>query len=342
MQIELPAIRYREPAQRVAFFEQLIARVRALPGVETAGLVSTAPGEGWNGDQLMGVVERPPLQSRDQPDIQVRGADPGYFAAIHLPLIRGRIFSAEERLKRANVVVISQLAARSLFQDEDPIGKHLKSQFDNTYEVVGVVGDTRWDAAQPPGATLYWPIYGNGYMFATIVVRSAAHVDALALPVEKAAASLDPDLPVSDVMTLREAIGKSAIDSQFDSLLVLAFALIALVLAAAGLYGVVAYLVAQRTSEIGIRIALGAQRSTVLRLMLVDGVWPALFGLALGLAGSVEVARLIRTMLYETQPLDPLVFAQVAVTLLLVATAACLLPAWRASRLDPMQALRTE
>ena len=191
-------------------------------------------------------------------------------------------------------------------------------------------------------ATLYWPIYGNNYSFATIVVRSASHVDALALPVQKVVASLDPDLPVADVMTLREAVGKSTVDSQFDSLLVFSFAVIALLLAGAGLYGVLAYLAAQRTSEIGIRIALGAQRSAVLRLMLLDGVWPALFGLAVGLAGSVQVARLIRSMLYETEPLDPSVFAAVAATMLMVAALSCLVPAWRASRLDPMQALRTE
>jgi putative ABC transport system permease protein len=143
-------------------------------------------------------------------------------------------------------------------------------------------------------------------------------------------------------MTLREAIGKSTIDSQFDSILVMAFAVIALVLAAAGLYGVLAYLVTQRTSEIGIRIALGAQRKQVLRLVLIDGLRPALIGLMLGLAGSAVVVRLIRSMLYETSPLDASVFAMVAAILLSVAVLACMMPAWRASRLNPMQALRTE
>jgi len=343
LQVELPAARYQKSVQQVAFFEQLITRVRAVPGVEAAGLVSTAPGEGWNGDQLMTVVEHPPLQPRDIPDIAVRGADPGYFAAIHLPLLRGRIFTADERLDRANVVLISQSAARVLFPNEDPIGKHLKGQMSDTaYEVIGVVGDTRWDVAQRPMPTLYWPIFGNDYTFTTIVARSSNHVEALALPIQKVVASLDSDLPVSDVMTLREAIGKSTIDSQFDSLLVLSFAIIALLLAAAGLYGVLAYLVTQRTVEIGIRIALGSQRSQVLRLVLADGLRPALAGLALGVAESAIAVRLIRSMLYETQPLDPTVFLGVTVTLFIVSTIACLAPAWRASRLNPMQALRAE
>ncbi|HEY6490889.1 MAG: ABC transporter permease [Terracidiphilus sp.] len=343
MQLSLPDARYKQPAQQAAFFEHLIERVRGLPGVERAALVSTAPGEGWNGDQTMSVIEHPPLPMTEMPDIAVRGADPGYFAAIELPLLRGRIFTSDERLDRAHVVVLSRLAARALFKDEDPLGKHIKaSTGTTTYEVVGVVGDTLWNVGEPPMPTLYWPIYGNNYSFATIVVRSTHDVESLALPMQRVVSALDPDLPVSDVMTLQEAIGKSTIDSAFDSMLVLAFAVIALLLAATGLYGVLAYLVAQRTNEIGIRIALGARRENVLRLMLADGLRPALFGLVTGLAASAVVVRQIQAMLYETAPLDPTVYAAVTATLLLVAALACLLPAWRASRLDPMQALRSE
>ncbi len=345
LNLTLPEARYKEAAQQVGFFETLIERVRALPGIEAAGLVSRAPGEGYGGDRIFAVVEHPPIPRSQVPDLMIRGADPGYFAAIRLPLIRGRIFNSDERLERAHVAVISQSAAKLLFPNEDSIGKHLRpaDQSDSaSYEVVGVVGDTRWRITEPTMPMLYWPIYGNDYSVATIVVRSERNVDSLAMPVEKILGHLDPDLPVSDVMTLREAIGKSTIDSRFDSILVLAFAVIALVLAGAGLYGVVAYLVTQRTGEIGIRIALGARRESVLRLVLVDGLRPALIGLLLGLAGSAGVVRLIRSMLYETSPLDPAVFAGVAGTLLVVAALACMVPAWRASRLDPMQALRTE
>ncbi|MBV8632544.1 MAG: ABC transporter permease [Silvibacterium sp.] len=343
LHISLPEARYKKPEQWVSFFETLIGRVRALPGVQAAGLVSKAPGEGWGGDTLMTVVERPPSRKGEATDMMIRGAEPGYFDAIGIPLLRGRLFTSDERLERAHVAVISQAAERAFFPNGDAIGKHLKSEFSgDLVEVIGVVGDTRWSVSVAPQPTLYWPIYGNSYSVATIVVRARRDVESFAVPVQKLISQMDPDLPVSDVMTLREAIGRSTTDSKFDSILVLAFAAIALVLAAAGLYGVLAYLIAQRRTEIGIRIALGARREQVARLMLGDGLRPVLYGLVLGLGASAAVTRLIESMLYETRALDPAVLAAVSLILLIVAAAACLLPAWRASRLDPVQALRTE
>jgi predicted permease len=343
LHLGLPDARYKQDERKIAFFEQLIARVRALPGVSSAGLVSAAPGEGWNGDDLMSIVEHPPLPKGQGLDFMLRGADPGYFSAIGLPILRGRTFNENERGKRANVVLISRGAAQQYFPGEDPIGKHIKTIDEGgVWTVIGVVGDVRWNVAKPPNPTLYWPIYGNGYSYGTIVVRSSRDADSMAVPVQKIVAQLDPDLPVSNVMTLREAIGKSTIDSEFDSILVLAFAIIALVLAAAGLYGLLAYLAAQRLVEFGIRLALGAQRNALLSHLLLDGLKPAMAGLLIGLPASAAVVRLIRSMLYETEPLDPVVFGAVAGLLFFVATAACLVPAWYASRLDPMRALRTE
>lgn len=339
----LPEARYKTPFQRIAFFENVLSRVRALPGVQSAGLVSAAPGQGYGGDDLVTVVEHPPLPKGTGLDLQNRGADPGYFSAIRIPLVRGRIFTSDERLERANVVVISEKAAQLCFPGEDPIGKHLKVDINGKVgEVIGVVGDTRWNIAQPPMPMMYWPLLSEEWVNVALVVRSPSNVSALAMPIQKIIGSLDPDLPVSGVRTIRESIAKSTIDSQFDSLLILVFAVIALVLAAAGLYGVLAYLVTQRASEIGIRIALGAQREQLLGTVLLDGLRPALFGLLLGLVASAGTVRFIHSMLYQTEPLDPLVFASVAALLLCVATLACTLPAWRASRLDPMQALRTE
>jgi predicted permease len=339
----LPEARYKTPAQRIAFFENVLAQVRALPGVESAGLVNAAPGQGYGGDNLVTVIEHPPLPKGTGLDLQSRGADPGYFAAIHLPVIRGRVFTSDERMDHANVVVISQKAAEMCFPGEDPIGKHIKISINGKEgEVIGVVGDTRWNLAEPPMGQMYWPVFSGDWVNLALVVRSAANVSAFAMPIQKIIGGIDADLPVSGVGTLRESIAKSTIDSQFDSLLVFAFAVIALVLAAAGLYGVLTYLVTQRTSEIGIRIALGAQREQLLGAMLFDGLRPALFGLLLGLTASAATVRLIQSMLYQTEPLDPVVFASVAALLLVVATLACMLPAWRASRLDPMQALRTD
>ena len=343
MYITLPTTRYKEPVQQAAFFEDLIGRVRALPGVQSAGLVSIAPGQGWGTDHLMSIVEHPTLAKGEGLDFQIRAADPGYFAAIGLPLLRGRTFTPEERLERANVAVISALAAKQYFPGEDPIGKHLRERVGTkTTEVIGVVGDTRWTIADDPLPMLYWPIYGNDFSIATIVIQSPQNVESLAMPVQKVIGNMDPDLPVSQVLTLQQSINKSTVNSQFDSMLVLAFAVIALVLAAAGLYGVLAYLVTQRTSEIGIRIALGAMRGQLMRKVLLDGMWPALLGLGFGLAASAVTVRFIRSMLYETQPMDPAVFAGVAALLVLVAALACVAPAWRASRMDPVQALRTE
>jgi putative ABC transport system permease protein len=173
-------------------------------------------------------------------------------------------------------------------------------------------------------------------------VRSDLDAASLAAPIEKLLAQIDPDLPVANVLTMEQSLGKSTLDASFTSILVLAFAVMALALAAVGLYGVLAYLAAQRRAEIGIRIALGAQRGSVLRLMLADGLRPAAAGLVLGLIASGFAVRLIRTLLYGTSPLDWNVFALVTLLLSLVSVLACAVPAWRASRLDPMQALRVE
>jgi predicted permease len=343
MRLALPDARYGDAQKRVAFFEQLIAGIRALPGVSGAGLVSAAPGEGWNGDTNFSIVEHPPLPVGQGLDFMLRGTESGYFSAIGLPILKGRVFRQDERLERAGVVLISRGAAQQYFPGEDPIGRHIKDIGGNgVLEIIGIVGDVRWDIAQPPLPTLYWPLYGNGYSNATIVIRAPHDVESLAMPVQKIMGRLDPDLPVWSVMTLRDAIGKSTVDSEFDSILVLGFAVIALVLAAAGLYGVLAYMVTQRTGEIGIRIALGAKRRQLLQLVLLDGLRPAIVGMLIGLPASAAVVRLIHSMLYETQPLDLGVFAAVAGVFFLVAVAACLVPAWHAARLDPMQALRNE
>jgi putative ABC transport system permease protein len=341
MRFNLPGIRYNKPVQKAAFMEELLRGVRAVPGVETAGLISTVPGQGWGGDFLISVLDHPPVAKGTGLDFLVRAADPGYFAAAGIPILRGRTFASYERLDHGKVILISQKAAKRFFPNEDPLGKHLRIDFTGeVFQIIGVVGDTRWTVSQPDNPTLYMPIFGSSS--ATLLVRSTHNVEALSIPIQRVINATDRDLPVSNVETLRETIGKSTLGSEFNSLLVLGFALIALVLAAAGLYGVLAYLVTQRTNELGVRLALGAQRAQILRLTLLDGLRPALAGLIAGLAGSAVVVRLIRSLLYGIEPYDSTVFLVVITILLAVAALACTIPAWRASRLDPLQALRME
>lgn len=343
MRFSLWGSRYPTPTDRVAFYRQLLDRVRALPGVQAAGLVNTAPGQGWGGDTVIAVSEHGPVLPGRGVNLMMRGADPDYFSAIGIPLLHGRTFSQDEILNRANTALISTDAAKALFPGEDPIGKHIIDTINNEeWQVVGVVGDTRFFINQPVRPAMYMPIFGTHYSSVTLVLRAAHDVESLATPVQKVIAGLDPNLPVSNVLTMDETIGRSTRDQNFDATLLVGFATLSLVLAAAGLFGVLSYIVTQRTNEIGIRMALGAQRKDVLRKVLLDGVQPALAGLVFGLGASAVSMRLIASMLYDTRPFDPEVFIGVAALLLFVAATACLAPAWRASRLDPMQALRTE
>jgi ABC-type antimicrobial peptide transport system permease subunit len=233
------------------------------------------------------------------------------------------------------------LFVQKFFPNEEPIGKHVHTR-DKDYVIVGVVGSTRYEVAEESLPIKYFSLESGEFPVVTLVVRSSRDVEQFAVPVQRIISEMDHGLPVSDVLTMDQLVGRSTLDASFNAMLLIAFAALSLLLAAVGLFGVLSYVVSQRTRELGIRIALGAQREQVLRLILIDGIWPALFGLVLGLAASVGTVRLLRSMLYGTQPLDPAVFAVVASVLLLVATFACMAPAWRASRLDPIEALRTE
>ncbi|MGD0736306.1 MAG: ABC transporter permease [Terracidiphilus sp.] len=344
MDLTLPLARYSQQAQRSNFFDTLLGKVRSSPGVEAAGFIfPVVPGDGYGGDNGFTIVGRPPLPQGKQQYAMHRWADSGYFGAIGIPILRGHTFDDNQKPGHATEAIISQEFARQSFPGEDPIGKQLMTLGEKPFTIVGVVGDTRYEASEPPRPMMYFPRDAMDDMNgAVLVVRSGRDVTQLAMPIQSMVAAMDRDLPVSGVLTMDQVIGKNTMDASFDATLLLVFAALSLLLAAVGLFGVLSYIVAQRTSEIGIRIALGARREQVLRKLLLDGLRPALFGLVLGLAASVGAARLIQSMLYATQPLDPAVFAAVSAMLLLVAALACLVPAWRASRLDPMQALRTE
>jgi predicted permease len=342
MQFSLPDAKYHQLAARDTFFEGLLERVRGLPGIEAAGLVRSVPGQGYRGDSGFAIAEHPPLPQGQSQYAIVCWADPKYFSALGIPFLRGNSFDSDQRLDKANEVIISESFARQYFGDEDPIGKHLVAFGGRSHRIVGVAGDTRYLVSKPPQPMMYFPIFSGILDNATLAVRSSVDVTNLALPIQRVFQELDPELAVSDVLTMNQIIGRSALDTSFDATLLLAFGTFALLLAAAGLFGVLSYVVAQRTSEIGVRIALGAQREDVLRRTLLDGLRPAFIGLAVGLLGGMAMAKLIRSLLYGTNPYDPVVFVSVAIILLVVAVAACLAPSWQASRLDPMTTLRSE
>jgi putative ABC transport system permease protein len=339
------------PEKLDAFNESLLERVRSLPGVRAAAVGTTLPGGGWGSNDAFTIPEHAPVKPGAAPDALFRRADPGYFSALQIPLLSGRFFNSLDRASNVRAghprtIIISRELAWQYFPGEDPVGKHIRDtpRGNTEYEIIGVVADTLYQVGQPAKPTMYFPILEgetNGLPF-TLVVRTESSPLALSLPVQKEIARLDPQLPVSDVLTLQQIIERSLGNASLSMSLVLAFAVLSLFLASIGLYGVLAYLTAQRTAEIGIRVALGAERKQVLRLMLSDGLRPAIYGLVLGLAASAAAVRLIQSMLYETPPLDPAIYAAVAAMLLGVAALSCVVPAWRASRTDPMQTLRIE
>ncbi|MBS1805855.1 MAG: ABC transporter permease [Acidobacteria bacterium] len=351
LQYNLPDNRFDTPEKLNAFNEALLERVRTIPGVRSVALGNSVPGAGYWGDFSFTVKEHPPLAAgEDLPSGLARWADPGYFTALGIPLVGGRFFASDERGSRSYKVIVSRQLAQQYFAEDNPVGKHLqvpahphpKAPGESDYEIVGVVGDTAYHVGQEPKPTIYFPVFEGDQNGLMLAVRTSSDPLQFSVPVQKQIASLDPELPVSDVLTMDQVIGSSLVNASLSATLVLAFAVLSLLLASVGLYGVLSYLTTQRTTELGIRMALGAQRDQLLQLILFDGLRPALFGLGLGLIGSVATTRIFQSMLFGTKPLDPMVLTGVIATLLAVALLACLAPAWRASRLDPMKALRTE
>src|SRR3954471_3736438 len=343
----IPDRQYDKAEKIVAFHEALLEKVRNLPDVLAAGLISTAPGAGYEGDSIFTIPEHPPSGKVLDLDAMTRKADPGYFNAMQIPLLQGRVFTDQDRLDRSNYVIISKMFADRYFPGESPLGRHVKIEWNqkkDPLEIIGVVGDTIHDLGEPIKPMLYFPLLSGAPMqttLVTLVVRTAQDPLAMAMPVQKQLASLDPQIAVR-VLTMQQIIGRATASQSFSASLVLAFALLSLILAAIGLYGVLSYLVTQRIAEIGIRMALGAQRSEILRLVLLDGMRPVFVGLLLGLMGGAAAGMLIKSILYGTRPLDPIVFAGMVCSLLFTAAIASAIPALRACRIEPTQALRTE
>ena len=353
MTISVPATKFPVPAQQASFFDQVLQRVRALPGVESASVIDNLPLGGGGSHQPVAIEGRPAVPMSEQPEVDVRLISPGYLSSMRIPLLRGRDLSDADAAGRPAVVLINASMAKRLWPGEDPVGKRLTLSFypGAVREVVGVVADTKVDALDESRDTamLYFPLDqisssdGRWQSFGmSLAVRTSANPADAVSAITNAVHQIDRDAPLLDVQSMDDLIDTSLSPQRFNMLLLGAFAGLALLLAAVGIYSVLSYSVRRRVREIGIRMALGAQIRDVLRLIVIEGMRPTLIGVAIGLAGALALGRVLANLIYGVKPTDPITFGAVAVLLTGVGLCASLIPAYRASRVEPMKTLRDE
>ena len=343
MRLFLPESKYGQPGQATAFLEQVLERIAALPGVKAVGTTTHLPMRGGGGDTYFKIEGRP----FSDPNQQVTAINPGishdYLNAMGIPLVKGRQFTDQETKGPQKTVIINEAFERTYFAGEDPLGKRLIIDMGQsaTCEIIGVARDIKQFALEmesPP--TMYLPSLSVGR--ANLVVRTSGDPLAMSANVRTAVQSVDKDQPVANVSSMDQILSSSVAEPRFRTLLLGVFAALALVLAGVGIYGVMSYSVARRTHEIGIRMALGARSSDTLKLIVRQGLTLAVIGVTVGVAAALALTRLLTTLLFGISATDPRTFAVIALLLTFVALVACYIPARRATRVDPMQALRCE
>jgi putative ABC transport system permease protein len=340
----LPPSRYAGDDEQTAFFQQLMDRLKTLPGVESAGAVVSLPLSGaFEGTDVI-LAGQESLPDAERPNADYTTVTPDYFRALQIPLVKGRQFTVRDNKSAPGVIIINEVMAQRLWPNEDPLGKHFTVGFEkDPREIVGVVGNIRQttlDAELRPA--MYLPHLQSPNAGLTVLVRTSGEPLAIAAAVREQVRALDKDVPVTHIQTMDQVFGASVAQQRFSMLVVGLFAGLALVLASVGIYGVMAYSVAQRAHEIGVRMALGARTAQVLKLILKDGMTLALLGVGVGLAGAFALTRLIATLLFGVTPTDATTLIVVSLALLGVALVACYIPARRATKVDPLVALRYE
>ena len=341
---DLAPSRYENKDEQVKFFEQLFARLQSLPGVTDAGGVLSLPLSGASESTEVILEEQAATPAGQRPEADYTIVTPTYFSTLQIPLLQGRQFTAQDKLGAPLVIVINDILAARIWPGQDAIGKRLRVGFEKEpREVIGVVGSIKQAALDAPERpAMYMPHAQSPNNRMTVLVRTTGEPTAMAAAVREQMRAIDKEVPVTHVQTMENVLGASVAQPRFSMLLVGLFAGLALMLSTVGIYGVMAYSVSRRSHEIGVRMALGADAGQVLKLVLKDGMSLALAGIGIGLLGAFGLTRLMASLLFGIGAKDPMTFASVAAFLALVALIACYIPARRATKVDPLIALRNE